>query len=143
MPAPSNYLDKSMSLDEAVPRETRFITKDEVGDGMPVCIDHLTVETLEDEKGQLENKTILHFKHGEKPLILNQTNKELLKAIHGDKVGDILDKWIVLFNDRTIMFGGRVTGGVRLRAATDAEIMGPEKTGVKLGGQAKPDDIPF
>jgi len=65
-----------------------------------------------------EMKWCLYFDEVEKPLVLNMTNGQLISAITDS--GDF-DHWIgqkiVLFNDKTVMFAGKMTGGIRVRAS--------------------------
>lgn len=125
-------LDNNMTLDDAVPRKSKFLTKEDCEPPILVTISHMSIEEIEGDHGP-EQRTVLHFDGDEiKPLVLNQTNKELLKAATGaEKVGDVKHKQIVLFNDPNIMFAGKKTGGIRLR--------GPRKQPVP----EYDDDIPF
>lgn len=94
-----------------------------------------------------ELKWALHFSELEKPLILNQTNGALIQAITGSpESDDWIGKKIVLYSDATIMFAGRVVGGIRVRApkgkaATQPAPLqrGPDKAPSKVfGAPAKP-----
>jgi len=107
----------STTLDDAVPRQSNFLTKEDVTPDVLVTVAHLAMGEVESD-GKTEHRAILHF-HGDlKPMVLNQTNKELLKAVTGEvTAGGIKNKKIVLFNDATIMFQGKMTGGIRIRAA--------------------------
>ena len=116
-------ISDELSLDQAVPRKSKYLTKEDVGQGMLVTISHLTMDDVEaDDK--TERCTILNF-HGDlKPLILNQTNKELLKVATGEvTAGGIKEKQVVLFTDATIMFGGKMVGGIRIRKAKEQAPM--------------------
>ena len=112
----NQQLADEMTLDDAVPRQSKYCSKEDVGQGTLVVISHMTMDDIEGDHGT-ERRTVLHF-HGDiKPLILNQTNKELLKIATGaNTIGGVKEKQIVLYNDETIMFGGKMTGGIRLRA---------------------------
>jgi hypothetical protein len=105
------------SLDQAVPRQSQYLTKEDCGDaGMIVTVAGLAMADLEND-GKTDRRTILKF-HGEcKPMVLNQTNKELLKIATGETTaGGVKGKQIIVFNDPTIMFGGKVTGGIRIKS---------------------------
>lgn len=69
-------------------------------------------------KGQPEElKWCLNFSNIEKPLVLNQVNMQLIAKIVGsENTDDWTGKQIVIYDDPTITFGGRVTGGLRVRA---------------------------
>lgn len=113
-------LANDMPLDQAVPKESKYLTKDEVGEvGKNLTINNLTREEMDTDNNKSEVKTVLHFTEG-KPMVLNQTNKELLKVVlKANTVGDLMGKTVNVFNDPTVSFGGRVTGGLRIRAAVD------------------------
>ena len=113
-------LANDMPLDQAVPKESEYLTKDEVGEvGKNLTINNLTREEMDTDNNKSEVKTVLHFTEG-KPMVLNQTNKELLKVVlKANTVGDLMGKTVNVFNDPTVSFGGRVTGGLRIRAAVD------------------------
>jgi len=64
-----------------------------------------------------ELKWCLHFSNLEKPLVLNMTNMQLISKITGsENTDDWTGKQIVIYNDPTISMGGRITGGLRVRA---------------------------
>ena len=119
-------LSDEMTLDDAVPRQNKYCAKEEVGQGLLVTISHMTVDDIEDN-GVFEKRTVLRFHGDTKPLILNQTNKELLKvATKATTIGGVKEKQIVLYNDETIMFGGKMTGGIRLRAPKQKALPEPD-----------------
>jgi len=68
----------------------------------------------------LEEKFALHFNGGFKPLLLNRTNIRILSALHGADTGGWIGKTVNVYNDPTVSYAGRMTGGVRIRAAQAA-----------------------
>ena len=106
-----------LSLDAAVPRKSKYLAKEDATPDILATISHLTMDDVEAD-GKSERCTILNF-HGDlKPLILNQTNKELLKVATGETTaGGVKNKKIVMFVDPTVMFGGKMVGGLRIKAA--------------------------
>jgi hypothetical protein len=66
--------------------------------------------------GAPEIKWVMHFREDVKPIVLNKVNANIIGTIYGDDTDDWLGKQIVLYNDPTIMFSGRVVGGIRCRA---------------------------
>lgn len=108
-------------------KESKFLKKEDVGTGLLVTIEGLSQENVSKEGAPEEMKYALHFKESEKPLILNSTNGQLIAQITGE---EDTDHWaghkIVLYNDPTISFGGKIVGGIRCRA--------PKNTG---NGQGK------
>ena len=68
-------------------------------------------------------KLILFFEELEKSLVVNGTNNQIATEAFGtDELDEWVGKKIVLFTDPNVMFQGRRTGGLRLRAAVDEEL---------------------
>lgn len=128
----------SMSFDELVPKESKYLSKEDVGeDGVILTIKTFTRETLKSDEGE-EDKTVMHFvEPGYKPMILNRTNAQLLPIVTGARnVGEAKGKKVVVYNDPTIGFGGKITGGIRLK-----KVSGAPKQAVREPGDD--DDIGF
>lgn len=98
--------------------ESKFLKKEDV---MPNPI-MVTITKASQHDVSLQNepsrlKWCLEFAETDKPLVLNVTNMRLLESIFGsDDTDDWIGKKIVLYNDPSIMYAGKVTGGVRVRA---------------------------
>lgn len=94
---PSNYLKKE---DFPVPRV-------------------LTMRAIEmkeiDGDGGKEKKPVLHF-HDSKPLILNKGNATAICELYGDDPDGWAGKTMEVYNDPSVMYAGKKTGGIRLRA---------------------------
>ena len=142
----STPLPDDMTLDAAVPSKSKYLAKEDCEPPVLAQIHGVTMDDVEADN-KMEKRTVLHFHGNLKPLILNQTNKELLKAITGaNTIGELRNKNIVLYNDPTIMFAGKMVGGIRIRAATGAGQQ-PASSGVvnapgqQIGGM-NVDDIP-
>ena len=117
-------ISDSISFDDLVPVESKYLTKNDVGeDGVILTIRGFKRETLKSDEGD-EEKTVMYFEEADyKPMILNRTNAQLLPIITGAaNAGQARGRQIVVYNDPTVGFGGRITGGVRLK-----KIPGPPK----------------
>lgn len=123
----------SLSFDQLVPKQSKYLSKEDVGeDGVILTIKGFKREVVGDGD-EAEEKTIMYFvEPNVKPMILNRTNGQLVGVCTGaETAGEARGKQIVVYNDPTIGFGGKITGGVRIK---------------KLAGQPKAplnDDIPF
>jgi hypothetical protein len=110
-------------------KSSKFLTKHDVEPPILVTIKSYESLNVAMESQSEEVKWCLNFNEVDKPLVLNMTNGQLISAIIGS--GDF-DHWIgkeiVLYNDRTVMFAGKLTGGIRVRA--------------KKGGQVNPEHNP-
>ena len=126
-----------MTFDQLVPSKSKYLTKDDVGeDGVILTIKGFRMETLESDDGN-EDKMVLHFVEDVKPMVLNRTNAQLVAVATGAKVaGDAKGKQVVVFNDPTVSFGGKITGGLRIKKMSGAPKPAPKNE--------DPDDgIPF
>lgn len=114
----SRPIPDDTTLDKAVPRQSKYLGKEDVDPPLLVQIFQITLDEVEGDNGAIEERAVLHFHGDVKPWIVNQTNKELLKGILGaETTGQLRDRQIILYNDPTIMYMGKLTGGVRIRSA--------------------------
>jgi hypothetical protein len=128
-----------MTFDQLVPSKSKYLTKDDVGeDGMILTIKGFRMETLESDDGD-EDKMVLHFMEDVKPMVLNRTNAQLVAVATGARIaGDAKGKQIVVFNDPTVSFGGKITGGLRIK-----KIVGAPKSATAKTDDIDDSDIPF
>lgn len=144
MNAKTNPLD-DMSFDQLVPTDSKYLRKDDVGeDGTILTIAGFSRETVKGDDGD-EEKVVMHFVEDVRPMILNKTNSQLLAQITGVRVaGEAKGKKLVVFNDPSVSFGGKITGGLRIK-----RIPGPARA--PAAPKARPaarepgsdDDVPF
>lgn len=107
-------------------RNSQFLTKSEVVPDVLVTIKSYEMQDVSLEDDPADEKYVLHFEELDKPLVLNVTNGLLIEEITGsDNFDDWIGKQIVLYNDKTIMFQGRRTGGIRVRAVKSDSLVPP------------------
>lgn len=111
----------SMSFDELVPSNSKYLAKGDVGeDGLILTIKGFRMETLKNDDGD-EDKVVMHFMEDVKPMVLNRTNSQLVGVATGAKnAGDARGKQVVVYNDPTVGFGGKITGGLRIKKVAGA-----------------------
>ena len=98
-------------------KDSRFLTKHDVEHEVTVTIKSYEKLNVAMESQAPEEKWTLSFHELPKPLVLNNTNGQLLEIITGsDNFDDWLEKKIVLWHDPTVSFGGKFTGGIRIKA---------------------------
>lgn len=96
---------------------SKFLKKEDVEP--PVLV---TIRSFKEENVALENKTeefkwVMYFDELKKPLVLNSTNIQLtVHALNSNETEEWVGKKIVLYNDPNVSFGGKITGGIRIRA---------------------------
>jgi len=98
------------SVSEMLP--SRFLKQSDIEQPTVVTIGSLSKEVLDDQA-----KWTLNFHELDKPLVLNTTNIQALARICGSSNSDNwAGKKAVLFVDENVSYGGKVVGGLRIRA---------------------------
>ena len=96
-------------------KESKYLTKTDVEPELTATITGIGKENLAREGEPPEYKYILIFKEC-KPLVLNSTNGQLAAmALKSEETDDWIGKQVTMYNDRTVSFAGKLTGGVRIR----------------------------
>ena len=114
--------DDNTPLGDLVPSESKYLAKEDVGEeGKNLTISGFSRETL-GQGPDAEDKTIMHFAEDVKPLVLNKTNLNRLAVItKARNAGEAKGKTVNVYNDPMIEYAGKITGGIRLRPAAQAE----------------------
>lgn len=99
-------------------KESRFLKKEDCGpSGILVTIKEIVQENVAKEGAPEELKWCIILNEADKPFVLNSINAQLIASI---AKSEETDQWagtkIVLYNDPTVNFAGKVTGGIRVRA---------------------------
>jgi hypothetical protein len=102
-------------------KNSNFLKKEDCGRGLLVTIDKVDQVNVAKEGAPADMKWCLFFVEMEKPMVLNSTNGQLIAQITGS---DESDNWtghkVVIYNDPNVSFGGKLTGGIRIRASRAA-----------------------
>jgi hypothetical protein len=105
---------------------SKFIKQGDVDPPKLVTIKALRQANVAMDDQPEEMKWTVLFKELEKPMVLNSTNIQLLtKALGTDETDEWVGKQVVLYNDPNVSFGGKITGGVRIRAPKKASAAQP------------------
>ena len=123
-------VDMNLSLDQALPSESKYLSKNDVITPVIATIRSFQYDELTAGEGE---KLIVLFDNDIKPLVLNKTNKNRLMIQYPDVQGlaGYKGKRIKLFFDANVEFSGRTVGGIRIDAGWKPESNDPN------------DDIPF
>lgn len=98
--------------------ESRFLRKEDVTPDKLFTIANFEMINVAPEDKPEEMKWCVHFKETAKPMVLGPTNLQLMKGALGiSKPADAIGRQIVVFNDPSVSYAGKLTGGIRLRAA--------------------------
>jgi hypothetical protein len=96
-----------------------------------VTIKEIGQENISKEGAEPNLKWILYFHEVDKGLVLNSTNGQIIAKIAGsDESDDWADVQIVLYHDPNVSFGGKLVGGIRVRApkgATGKPLLKPHR----------------
>lgn len=126
--------------------ESKFLKRADVGQGKLLTIVECVQQNVAKENDKPEMKWCLFFQEEEKGMILNKTNAEIIAQFSGERNSD---HWggvkVVAYDDPSISYGGKLVGGIRVRAprgaaAQKAPIAKPPPA--QLDAEDN-DDIPF
>jgi hypothetical protein len=133
--------EEAMKIHDMMP--SKYLKKEDVGKGVLVTVKSLSRANVAMEGEPVEHKYLLHFNELEKPLVMNSTNIQLCaQALDSEDTDHWIGKQLVLYTDPNVSFGGKITGGVRIRAPRTTAVPPP----VPVAPIAKPDfddDIPW
>jgi hypothetical protein len=95
---------------------SKFLKQADVPAPALVSLTHITKEKVNQQDEPDESKWVAHFREYERPLVLNTTNLNALALIFDSEDSDDWKGTVVIYTDPTIGYGGKITGGLRLRA---------------------------
>lgn len=97
--------------------QSKYLSKDDVKTPITATIDCVRMDEINGEDNSKESKPVIHWADDQvKPMILNNTNWTLLEVMHGPDSDAWVGKKVECYNDPTVAYMGKLTGGVRVRA---------------------------
>jgi len=103
-----------MRIGQAFP--SSYLKKEDVGNGVNLTIKDVKVEDVGGNKDPADQKPVIYFHESDRGMTCNKTNAEIITQIMGtDDTDQWIGKQICLYDDPTIFFGGKITGGIRVR----------------------------
>ena len=112
-------------------KNSQFLTKEDVEPPVKVTIKSYKEQNVEMEGEPERKKWTLFFHELDKPLVLNMTNGQRIKVVTGSADFDNwIGKKITLYNDKTVSFAGKLTGGIR--------VFVPPPTGIEPSNAPEP-----
>lgn len=101
----------------SVLKKSNFLTRADVGQGVLVTIKEVFEQNVAKEGAPEELRWCAAFNELEKPMVLNMTNGAIIAAItKSENTEDWTGHKVVLFDDPSVSFGGKLVGGIRVRA---------------------------
>lgn len=116
-------------------KTSNFLKRDDVGEGVIVTITGLERQNVAKEGAPEELKWVMHFEEFDRGLVLNSTNGQLVAhALKSDESDDWTNQKIILFDDPSVSFGGKLVGGIRVRAVPKASAAPFQRQPVPVAG---------
>lgn len=113
-----------MKFDQMVP--SRFLKQSDFPRPGLLTIARFEQENVAKDNEPKENKWVVYFKEVEQGMVLGPTNLQLLKIATGvDDTDRAIGRKIVVYVDPTVSMGGKITGGLRIRAPKNAQPQPP------------------
>lgn len=129
-------------LSEMLP--SRFLKKDDVPSPMLVTIGDIEQVNVAPQGQPEEKKWSMTFPELDKPLVLNSTNMTIIGQVYGDDTDGWIGNKIVIYHDPNVSFGGKLVGGLRLRAPKNQKAAPAAAAKAPAGKfDDMEDDIPF
>ena len=127
--------------------ESKFLKKDDCDPAVLVTINGVKQFDVSKDTEPQQLKWCLLFAEDLKPLVLNVTNANLIAAILGsEETNDWVGNRIVLFNDPSVSYAGKITGGIRVRAPRVKTAIAPAPAPaeeIQVAETADDSDLPF
>lgn len=96
---------------------SKYLKKEDVPQPALVTIRSFSQDNVAQQGQPEEKKWIMHFNEFENGLVMNSTNLQLCAmALASEETDDWIGKQVVLFADPNVSFGGKLVGGLRIRA---------------------------
>lgn len=119
-------------------KQSNFLTRADVGAGVLVTIKEIFQENIAKQGAPEELKWVMSFEECEKPMVLNSTNGQIIASILKNEE---TDNWtghkIVIFDDPNVSFGGKLVGGIRVRAPRNQAAKQPQAQPAKAKQPSK------
>jgi hypothetical protein len=124
----------------------KYLKKEDVTPDLLLTIASVREENVAPADKPEEHKGVMYFQETDKGLVMNNTNLQLVAiALGSNDTDDWVGHKIVAYNDPTVGFGGKITGGIRLRPPRPTKKPTSPRM-VTADARPEPpedDDIPF
>jgi hypothetical protein len=125
-------------------KTSKFLKRADVGeDGMVVTIVNVHEANVAKEGDPEENKWVMVFREVDKPMVLNSTNAQLCeKYLGSDNTDDWAGKKVLVYDDPSVQYAGKMVGGLRIKRAPGGIPSGAGAKGAKAA-VSEDDQVPF
>ena len=116
-----------------------YLKQEDVAEDTIVTVQKIGQKNIAKEGDPPDTKWLVKFSEFEKPMVLNTTNIQgLANACGSQDTDDWRGKEVIIYVDPNVSYGGKVTGGLRIRRNVTAAVA---RKSVAPSNVA--DDIPF
>lgn len=126
--------------------ESKFLKKEDFPEPRIMTIQKFESENVAKEDEIPEIKWTIYFVGEKKPMVINSTNIQILKAAFGSPAAAVGQR-VQVYVDPNVSFGGKLVGGLRLRGPSKKPTPAPapavEDTSPTQYTDEFQDDIPF
>jgi hypothetical protein len=119
--------------------ESKYMKQGDIDGDTIVTVQKIGKGNVAPEDQPPENKWMIRFKELPKPMVLNSTNIQALEKCLGEETDNWIGKEVILYVDPNVSYGGKVTGGLRIKSAAPAAA--PKRVSTSMSDLE--DDIPF
>ena len=123
--------------------ESKYLKQSDLEDDTLVTIKKVGQANIAKEGEPVDMKWMIRFEEFDKPMVLNRTNITLLGNFCGEDTDDWIGKQAVLYNDESIQYGGKVTGGLRFKRVKPAPKTPARDAASKRPSVDEDDDFPL
>ena len=114
----------NMNINQMTP--SKYLKQADVPAPALVTVRTFSHDNVAQEGKPEEKKWVMHFDEFESGLVMNSTNLQLTAmAMGSEETEDWIGKQIVLFSDPNVSFGGKLVGGLRIRAVRKKAPVAP------------------
>jgi hypothetical protein len=118
-----------MRLDDML--ESKFLKQSDFPQDRLLTIAGIKRENMAKEDESPEYRWTVKFVELDKPMVANSTNLKRIFRICGDDTDEWPGKRVVVYVDPDIEFGGKVVGGLRVRAPKNSGPVAAAKAAIK------------
>ena len=103
-----------MNINSMMP--SKYLKKEDFPQPALVTIRAFTHDNVAQQGQPEEKKWVMHFNEFENGMVMNSTNLQLTaSALGSDETEEWIGRQVVVYSDPNVSFGGKLTGGIRIR----------------------------
>jgi hypothetical protein len=122
---------------------SKYLKKEDFPSPALVTIRSFTHDNVAQQGQPEEKKWVMHFEEFENGLVMNSTNLQLCAAaLASEETDEWIGQQVVVYTDPNVSFGGKLTGGLRIRARKVVKPA-PAKVRQTIPSEDPDSDVPW